>query len=133
MLPDKLSGTAILIMERDDEDRKRIDSVLERLGLTTVNPDSCSEALIYARRQSTRLVVVDTTTPGLNYPKFLEELHQVDDRIGVVCLTGQVGNGRASQAQNVSRIPGCLERPFRRALLLATILEATEPPLALRA
>ena len=124
--------TAILLMGADDKDRKRISSLLNKVGLDAVNADSASEALKRALRQSTRLVVVDPAIGGLDLRGFLEELHRIDENIGVVCLGDSDGKVSEMRTQAVGQIQRCLKRPFRRAQLLASILGATEAPLKRR-
>jgi CheY-like chemotaxis protein len=129
MMPeDNQPRTAILILDRDDEDREQIISALERLGFAAVNAGSGGEALKRARQQPTPLVIVDTATPNLDIPTFLKELYQVDRHIGVVCLSDEVGGG-GSQQQSVSQVRHYLKRPFRRAHLLGAILEVAGTPL----
>jgi CheY-like chemotaxis protein len=128
MLGNSQAGAAILIMGRDDADRKLIDSVLERVGLIASSADSANEALQLARQQSTRLVIVDLATPDLNFSTFLEELKQIDKNIGVVCLADE--RGTLTLPHTATPIQRCLPRPFRKARLLGAIMEAAEAPIS---
>jgi hypothetical protein len=72
-----------------------------------------------------RLVVANPATPGLNFPQFLEKLHQAAPDVPVLCLTEEAA-GRAFCAEYPARL---LKRPFRRAHLLSSILDITDKPL----
>jgi len=122
--------TAILLMDRSHEDVKLLRSVLRKVGFAVVHSDQGSEALPLATEGETsvRLVVADPATPNLNLQRFVDELHQTAPGIPVLCLSDEAAG---------SATPGCtfhlgasLKRPFRKARLLAAILEATEKPLA---
>lgn len=125
-LLDADSGSAVLVMNRSDKDAKLLRSVLHKVGFRVENVEDGKKVLdsLAAGDTSLRLVVVDPATPNLQVRTFLENLHQAGPEIPVLYLTEEGTEGTTP--------PGCaghIERPFRRAHLLASILELTEKPL----
>jgi len=119
-------------MNRGDRDVKLLRSVLNKVGFQVANFEDGHEVLdsLAAGDSSLRLVVVDPATPNLEFERFLEKLHQARPDVGVLCLS-QDGTEVATLASvSMEQTGGCLTRPFRRAQLLASILDATERPLA---
>ena len=130
MPKDKRAETAILLMDRGHEDLQLLRSVLRRVGFAVVHSEKGGDVLPWAAGSDAplRLVVADPATPNLNLPQFVDELHHTAPGIPVLCLSDEAAG---------SGVPGCtghigasLKRPFRKARLLAAILEATEKPLA---
>jgi DNA-binding response OmpR family regulator len=125
-LVDADSGSAVLVMNRSDKDARLVRSVLRKVGFRVENVEDGNKVLdsLAAGDTSLRLVVVDPATPNLQFRPFLENLHQAGPEIPVLCLT--------EEGTEVTVPPGCaaqIDRPFRRAHLLASILELTEKPL----
>lgn len=131
MPTDNGAGTAVLVMNHADGDAKLLRSVLHKVGFRVANVENGNEVLdsFAAGGSSLRLVVVDPATPDLKFQPFLEKLHQADPDIRVLCLS-QDGSEATSPACGNTEHIGRLKRPFRRARLLASILEVTEKPLA---
>jgi DNA-binding response OmpR family regulator len=125
-LIDTESGSAVLVMNRSDKDAKLLRSVLRRVGFRVENVEDGNRVLdsLAAGDTSLRLVVVDPATPNLQFRPFLENLHQAGPEIPILCLS--------EEGTEATTPPGCaghIARPFRRAHLLASILEITEKPL----
>jgi DNA-binding NtrC family response regulator len=123
--------TAVLLMNRSDKDVKLLRSVLRKVGFRVANFENGNEVLdsLAAGGSSLRLVVVDPATPNLQFQPFLEKLHQAGPDIGVLCLSEDGTEAATLASVCPEHIGGCLTRPFRRAHLLASILDATEKPL----
>lgn len=120
------SGSAVLVMNRNDKDTKLLRSVLRKVGFFVENVEDGNKILdsLAAGDTSLRLVVVDPAIPNLQFRSFLENLHRAGPEIPVLCLTEEGTEG--------TTLPGCaghIDRPFRRAHLLASILEVTDKPL----
>ena len=124
--------SAVLIMNRGDRDVKLLRSVLNKVGFQVANFEDGHEVLdsLAAGDSSLRLVVVDPATPNLEFERFLEKLHQAGPDIPVLSLLQEDMETAKMSSACKEHIGGCLKRPFRRAHLLASILEATEKPWA---
>ena len=125
-LVDTDSGSAVLVMNGTDKDAKLLRSVLHKVGFRVENEEDGNKVLdsLAAGDTSLRLVVVDPATLNLQFRPFLENLHRAGPEIPVLCLSEEGREG--------TTLPGCaghIDRPFRRAHLLASILEITERPL----
>ena len=127
-LVDSDSGSAVVVMNRTDKDAKLLRSVLHKIGFRVENVEDGNKILdsLAAGDTSLRLVVVDPATPNLQFRPFLEKLHRVGPAIPVLCVSEDDSAAEAIPDTWTARIG----RPFRRAHLLASILELTEKPLA---
>jgi DNA-binding response OmpR family regulator len=127
MRTDNEGGIAIIVMSRDDEDLKLIRSTLKRVGFEVVVSETGKEiwGLLNMRDPSLSLIVVDPGVPGLDFRQLLRKLHEVDSPVRVLCLCEEL-----PASPYAEYIGAHLRRPFRRAHLLASILDATEKPLA---
>ena len=126
-LVDDDSGTAVLVMNRTDKDVKLLRSVLHKIGFRVQNVEDGKKVLdsLAAGDSSLRLVVVDPSTPNVQFQPFLEKLHQASPEIPVLC----VSEDDSAPDKLPYTCAAHLGRPFRRAHLLASILELTEKPL----
>ena len=115
--------SVILAMDRGNGDVRLITTTLEKAGFqVSASSDQPSILnLCRATDHSVRLVIIDTTAPGIHISELVEGLRQIDPGIRVITLSDQ----------NESHTPGTrgghLTRPFRRAQLLGSVLEATQP------
>jgi DNA-binding NtrC family response regulator len=127
MRTDSEAGTAVVVMSRDDEDLKLIKSTLKKVGFEVVSFENGKEVgeLLDARDPSLRLVVADPEVPELDFRQLLKKLHELDSPVRVLCLCEELPSSAYAEY-----IGAHLRRPFRRAHLLASILDATEKPLA---
>jgi DNA-binding NtrC family response regulator len=125
------ASTAIVVLPAGDQDLKLIRSTLKKVGFTVVSSETGNEipALLNRPEEPLRLVVADTATPGLDFPQLLKELDEADSPARVLCLC-EKGQDALHTCGDSDRIGGRLERPFRRARLLASILDTTDKPLA---
>ena len=126
-LVDADSGSAVVVMNRTDKDARLLRSVLHKIGFRVQGVDDEKKVLdlLAAGDTSLRLVVVDPTTPNLQFRPFLEKLHQAGPEIPVLC----VSEDDSAPDKLPYTCAAHLGRPFRRAHLLASILELTEKPL----
>lgn len=120
---DDQAGTAVVVMAPGDEDLKLIRSTLKRVGFHVVNSQTGNE--VNAQDPSLQLVVADPSTPGLDFRQLLRKLHDADSPVRVLCVCEEV-----PASADAEQIGAHLRRPFRRSHLLASILDATEKPLA---
>lgn len=126
---DNLPGEAIVVAQRSDRDAKLIQSALTKLGFSVVFAEDESEAakLLLSPQRHLELAVVDPATPGLNVRNLLKKLDESGSDAHVLCLCGEGWERAALMPEFASRVCGCLNRPFRRSHLLASILDAQKP------
>ena len=126
-LVDSDSGSAVVVMNRTDKGAKLLRSVLQKMGFRVENVEDGNKVLdsLAAGDTSLRLVVVDPATPNLQFQPFLENLHRAGPEIPVLCVSE---DDSAAETMPCA-CTGHIGRPFRRAHLLASILELTDKPL----
>jgi CheY-like chemotaxis protein len=114
-------------MNRGDKDTKLLRSLLHKVGFRVENVEDGNKVLdsVAAGDASLRLVVVDPATPNLEFRPFLEKLHQAGPEIPILCVSEDDPEAKTPESEFAAHI----SRPFRRAHLLASILELTEKPL----
>jgi len=125
-LLDTDSGSAVLVMNHADKDAKLLCSVLHKVGFRFENVEDENKFFdsLAAGTTSLRLVIVDPATPNFQFRPFLDKLHGAGPEIPVLCLSQE-----GTEGTTPSGCAGHIDRPFRRAHLLACILEVTEKPL----
>ena len=131
MAIDGSEEVALLISPRGDRDRKLIQTALTRVGFTVMLSESGTESLQEVSRVAgdLGLVVADPATPGLNFDQLLKTLDELASPARVLCLCEE-HEAPHPFSGHAERFGGHLSRPFRRAQLLASILDASERPLA---
>ncbi len=88
-----------------------------------------AEQLLVSGKPDLDLAVIDPGTPGLDFRSLLKKMADTGSGVHVLCLCGD-GAEEPLRAPEFSGRVGILKRPFRRSHLLASILDATEKPLA---
>lgn len=121
---------ALLVLARGDPDIKLIRSTLRKVGFTVVTVEGALEISKTSSDPLLRLVVADPATPGFDFAQLLKTLEETGSCARVLCLGEEGGGDAASVSKYAKYISGHLSRPFRRAHLLASILDAMERPLA---
>src|SRR5215469_9086126 len=126
-LVDADSDSAVVVMNRTDKHAKLLRSVLHKIGFRIQNVEDEKKVLdsLAAGDSSLRLVVVDPSTPNVQFRPFLEKLHKAGPEIPVLC----VSEDDSAPDKLPYTCAAHLGRPFRRAHLLASILELTQKPL----
>jgi len=120
---------AILVMDRQDKDAKLMASMLEKVGLNvhiSSDPDTILESC-RAPHHSVRLVVVDRATEE-RAPGLLEDLSTCDSSVRVL-LVSEHGESVADRSWlSASKGRGVLNKPFRRAQFLGSVLKLIHEP-----
>jgi DNA-binding NtrC family response regulator len=118
---------AVIVMSRDDEDLNLIQSTLKKVGFQVVISEAGKKVweMLNAGDPSLRLIVADPEVPALDFRQLLKKLHEVDSPARILCLCEELPPHAYAEC-----IGAHLRRPFRRAHLLASILDATEKQLA---
>jgi DNA-binding response OmpR family regulator len=120
---------AIVVAQRGDRDAKLVKSALKKLGFSVICAEDEREAakLLASSERHLELAVVDPAVPGLNIRSLLKKLDDTSSDAHVLCLCGEGSEEALHIAEFAGRICGYVNRPFRRAHLLASILEAERP------
>jgi CheY-like chemotaxis protein len=123
-------NTVVLMMDRDDEDVQLITSLLEKTGFQVILSSAKADLLNLCRalHHSVQLVIIDTETRGIQIQELLDELKTADPkaRILLMCKNEPEPVREWSVTGNVR---GMLNRPFRRAQFLGSVLEVAKQPL----
>jgi DNA-binding response OmpR family regulator len=129
---DNQPGAAIVVAQRGDRDAKLVRSALKRFGYAVTSYDDGQEAgkLLASTVPQLDLAVIDPATPGLDFWGILKKLADTGSSVHVLCLCEEGTEEALRVPELAGRVGGFLSRPFRRSHLLASILDATEKPLA---
>ena len=138
MTPADGSGSRILIVDGNPDDRAAFAQVLERAGYATIEAGSAEEALESARRAMPDLVIVEICLPGVCGYQFCRQLREeFGDGLPIVFVSGD-------RTESYDRVAGLLvgaddyfvkpvapdellirlERLVRRAAPIASTVEA---------
>ncbi len=124
-------NAVVLVMDRQDEDVKLITSILEKAGFYVAHFSAGGDAVEWCRAvaASIQLVIIDSATPGIEAPQLVEKFRQIDPEIRILMMAeGQAAN--LSRGAYPANVKARLSRPFRRARLLGSVLEAARQPLS---
>jgi DNA-binding response OmpR family regulator len=132
MATDNQPGDAIVVAQRGDPDAKLVRSALKRFGYSVMSSEDGREAgrLLASGAPHMELAVIDPATPGLDFRGLLRKLEDSGSDLHVLCMCDEGSEEAVHTPEFASRVGGYLRRPFRRSHLLASILDATEKPLA---
>jgi CheY-like chemotaxis protein len=122
--------TLVLVMNQGDEDARLISSTLEKAGFHVATSSDEASALQLCRTSdpTPQVVIVDTTTRGIETSQVLEHLWEIDPAIRVLLMADREGD----TARNLSfsaNVRGRIQKPFRRSRLLGSVLEVAKEPL----
>jgi len=132
---DSKESPAVLVIANDEEAVVRaVSSTLEKAGFAVTSAPSGASALDQCRQGalSPELAVIDTTTPGIDLPDLVTQLHQFSPNLRVLFLSGDCPNEvvRGVRARWRGK---CLPKPFRRSQLLGQVLTLMDDSLVLTA
>jgi CheY-like chemotaxis protein len=132
MATDNQPGVAIVVAQHGDQDAKRIHSALKKFGYSVMSAEDGREAskLLTSAEPHLELAVIDPAVPGLDFRGVLKNLEDTRSGVHVLCFCDEGAEKALHVSEFEGRIGGHLRRPFRRSHLLASILDATEKPLA---
>jgi len=122
-------NSVILVMNRGEGDGKIIDSILKKAGFAVSHASEESETLKLCREigPAVQLVIIDTHTSGVRLSELLARLHDVNPGIRVLLMAEGSEKEQAATETLPANVRGHLTRPFRRAQLLGSVLEAAKP------
>jgi|SRR5215469_11275276 len=126
-MPVTTEDTAILVMDRGNEDVKLFTSLLEKAGFHVSQSADKGDILHYCRatHEGAPIVIIDTATHGLHLPELLDQVQSANPSVRVLLITD--GHEPKPAWSDRSSIRGRLTRPFRRAQFLGSVLEAAKP------
>jgi len=132
---DSKESPAVLVIANDEEAVVRaVSSTLQKAGFDVTSAPSGISALERCRHGdlSPELAVIDTTTPGIDLPDLVAQLHQISPNLRVLFLSSDSPNEvvRGVRARWRGR---CLLKPFRRSQLLGQVLALMDESLVLTA
>jgi DNA-binding response OmpR family regulator len=132
MATDNESNAAIVVAQQGDRDAKRVRSALKRFGYSVTSSEDGREAgkFLASGKAHVELAVIDPATPGLDFRSLLRKLEDTHSDVHVLCMCERESEEALHQLEFAGRIGGYLKRPFRKSHLLASIMDATEKPLA---
>lgn len=121
--------SVVLAMDRGTRDVRLIRSTLEKAGFQVWTSSEDSNVLrLCSSNQGVRLVIIDTSAPGIHAAELAEDLLRIKPGIRILLLDGQ--DEPETERALTANVCGKLGRPFRRAQLLGSVLRATAPTLS---
>ncbi|HUI82145.1 MAG TPA: response regulator [Bryobacteraceae bacterium] len=129
MPKDSQQDAAILVMDRSDKDAKLMASMLEKVGLEVQISSNQDIVLESCRSKSrpVRLVILDEQAEA-RMPGLLDGLNTCDSSIRVL-LVGQSDEAAGRNWVSATKGRGVLQKPFRRAQFLGSVLKLINEPL----
>ena len=123
-------NAVILMMDRDDEDVQLITSLLEKTGFQVIFSSAKADLLnsCQALHHSVQLVIIDTETCGIQMSELLDEVKTVDPKIRILLMSKNKPEPVRHWAV-AGNVRGLVNRPFRRAQFLGSVLEVAKRPL----
>lgn len=124
------NNTVVLMMDPDDGDVQLITSLLEKSGFQVVLSSEKTDLLSFCRASHNppQLVIIDTETPGIHTSELLEEVRTVDAKIRILLMSRNKPEPMRHWAVE-GNVRGLVNRPFRRAQFLGSVLEVAKQPL----
>lgn len=122
----------VLVMDRSDQDVTLITSLLEKAGFGVFRSMEKAGILKFCGTadEKVALVLIDTSTPGIQMSDLLEQVRAINPRIRFLLMSGPNESALIGNWSAAGNVCGHLRRPFRRAHFLGSVLEAASAPLA---
>ena len=117
--------TDLLVVDDDEEIRKRAVQYFESKGYDTTSAANGSDALELAKQRVFHVAILDMLMPGMSGIELLEKLRQCNAETEVVMLTGQGTIETAVQAMKLGA-HDFLSKPVRFPHLAAVVEKAAE-------
>ncbi len=115
----------LLVVDDDDEIRKRFVQYFESKGYDTSSAANGNDALELAKQRVFHVAILDMSMPGMSGIELLEKLRQCNAETEVVMLTGQGTIETAVQAMKLGAYD-FLSKPVRFPHLAAVVEKAAE-------
>ncbi len=115
----------LLVVDDDEEIRKRSVQYFESKGYDTTSAANGSDALELAKQRVFHVAILDMSMPGMSGIELLEKLRQCNAETEVVMLTGQGTIETAVQAMKLGA-HDFLSKPVRFPHLAAVVEKAAE-------
>jgi CheY-like chemotaxis protein len=125
-----LSGTHVLVVDDDADNREMLAAVLEQSGAQVTLADSAAEALTAYQRQRPHLVISDIGLPDEDGFGLLRRLRALPSPDGVlvpaIALTGYGSPADRAEAGNVG-FQAHLTKPVELDVMLRTVAGVLRP------
>lgn len=121
-LPPQGRGELILVVDDESAVRSMVQRTLEKHGYRVIVAAEGNEALALfaAQRGGIKAVITDLMMPGLDGPKLVQSLRQLDARLPILGMTGLAERVDVKGIEGL-RLPELLIKPFTGVKLLATL------------
>jgi CheY-like chemotaxis protein len=115
-------GELILVVDDEAAVRGPTQRVLEKYGYRVLAAAEGAEALALVSRHRTEIkaVLTDMMMPGMDGPKLVRALRQLDARLPILGMTGLIEQGTFKGLEGLDAVP-LLAKPFEEEKLLVAL------------
>jgi PAS domain S-box-containing protein len=127
--PPRGQGELILVVDDEPHVREMVRHTLEKHGYQVIAAGEGTEALALfdQHRAKLRAVVTDLMMPGMDGPKLIKALRQLDARLPILGMTGLDDRAGVKGLADL-HLPELLIKPFAGVKLLTTLRETLAKP-----
>jgi PAS domain S-box-containing protein len=127
-LPPRGQGELILVVDDEASVREITQQTLEKYGYRVIAAGEGAEALaLLGQHPETKAVITDMMMPGMDGPKLVRALRQLDARLPILGMTGLAGRAGVKGMEALN-LPAVLNKPFAAVALLTALHEALARP-----
>lgn len=124
---------AIVLMNREDRELKRVSSLLRKIGLNVLAAANAPEAVALAwsatrMSRSIQVVIIDEAAAQPGMPALIEGLREADASIRILLISENNQANVVPSWMAAANIRGFLPKPFRRARFLGVVLGVMRQP-----
>lgn len=114
---------SILITDDDSGSREALREIVEPQGYRTLMASSGEEAVDIVREEKVHLVLLDVHMPSLTGLETVQLVHQINDMLPCILVTGNANDALIRQAFMV-RAYSVIPKPVSKNVLLYTVVRA---------
>jgi PAS domain S-box-containing protein len=127
-LPPRGQGELILVVDDEAAVREIMRQTLEKYGYRVIAAGEGAEALaLFGQHPEIKAVITDMMMPGMDGPKLVRALRQLDARLPILGMTGLAERAGVKGLEALN-LPAVLNKPFAGVDLLAALHEALAKP-----
>ncbi len=125
-----MNGLRILVVDDEPSIGEGIDMILSREGYGIVCATSAEAAVSLCERETFDLILMDLILPGMDGVQACTEIRRLHPGARLMAITGSPSGERIEQFRQAGGIQLSLAKPFGRAELLASVVQALKesPP-----
>ncbi len=122
-----LHGYRVLFVDDEASIRETVCTMLKHAGCEVLTAASGEQALQMVAEQPThyQVLITDLTMPGMSGIELAREVYHIAPELPVILCSGY-GTQAVEQVENAPNIVGFVQKPYRRAQLLAAIERALQ-------